>query len=168
MDEHMTAYKTMVALLALDEDTAERLNRCISDPRAYYKDHAGSYAERSVPSDADDDTIIWIGMVDILIEQGIMFEFDWKAEREDFVYGMQEIIPDGALSIDEDCLEEEADITEWLKVLCREWSGQGFVTAGMDIDSDSYCVLIIAENVFHRLVEEAGRTGHRIALAQDL
>lgn len=168
MNEHMTSYKKMVELLNVDDDTAARLNRCISDPRTYYDDHAELYAERCISSDADDDTIIWIGIVDALIEQGIMFEFDFKVELDDFVYGMQEINSNDALIIDEDSFDEDADITEWLKGLYHAWSGQGFVIAGMDIDSDSYCVLITGESVFDRIVTEAGKTGHTIALAQDL
>ncbi|MCM1543324.1 MAG: hypothetical protein NC121_18985 [Blautia sp.] len=168
MGEQMTAYKNMVGLLDVDTDTADRLNSCISDPRTYYEEHEGLYAERGMYSKADDDTVIWLGMVDILIEQGLMFEFDWKAELEDFLYGMEQIIPGDTLTLDGECFDEDADITQWLKALHDPWMEQGYVIAGMDIDSDSYCVMITARDAFDRLAAEAGKTGHRIALAQDM
>lgn len=168
MDEHMTAYQKMVELLDTDEETTSRLNGCIRAPRTYYEDHAELYAERSVSSDADDDTVIWIGMVDILIEQGLAFEFDWKAELEDFIYGMQEINGNDVLAMDEECFDEDGDITEWLKALHDPWMEQGYVIAGLDICSDSYCVMIVSEDIFDSLAAEAGRTGHRIMLAQDM
>ena len=166
-NEHIIAYQKMIELLDVDGDTTDQLNRCINDPRAYYEETAENYQERDVDSDADDDTIIWLGIVDILIEQGKMFEFDYSVELEDFIYGIQEI-NENDLVFDENHLDEDSDIVGWFQVLYNEWSSLGVVIAGMDIDSDSYCVLIITRDAFDALVIEAEKTGHKIALAQDL
>ncbi|MCM1184134.1 MAG: hypothetical protein NC337_12250 [Roseburia sp.] len=168
MNERLAAYQRIVELLDTDDDTTALLNRCISEPRAYYDDNAQLYAERGISSAVDEDTIMWIGMVDILTEKGMLFEFDWSVELGDFIYGMQEINRNEELSIDETGLDEDSHIVEWLTVLNRAWSGQGFVIAGMDIVSDSFCVLIVRESIFHKLAAEADKIGHRIALAQDL
>ena len=166
-NESITAYKRMIELFDVDADTATKLNSCIDDPRAYYDENAEIYEERGVASDTDDDTIIWLGIVDILIEQGKLFEFDYSVECEDFIYGINEIIIDD-LTFDQDSLDEDADITEWLEVLHNEWVQSGFVIAGMDIDSDSYPVFIIFKDVFDKLVIEAEKAGHKIVLAKDM
>lgn len=165
--ENIIAYQKIIELLDVDVDTAERLNHCIHDPRAYYEENAENYYERSLDSDTDDDTIIWLGIVDSLIEQGKMFEFDYSIELEDFIYGIREINKDN-LAFDEDHLEEDSDIVEWFQTLYNEWSSMGIVIAGMDIDSDSYCVVITTQDAFDMLVTEAEKTGHKIALAQNL
>lgn len=46
------------------------------------------------------------------------------------------------LVCDEDCFDKNSDIIEWLKILSDEWMKSGYMIAGMDIDSDSYCVFI--------------------------
>ena len=168
MNEHMAAYKKIVELLDVDNDTADKLNRCIDDPCAYYDENAEVYGERGVTSYTNDDMIIWLGIVDILIENGKMFEFDWKVELGDFIYGMQEINSNDTLEIDENDFDEDGDIIGWLEVLHSAWSDLGFVIAGMDIDSDSFCLLITAGDTFEKLVVEAEKTGHKIALAKDM
>lgn len=166
-NEYGTAYKRMVELFDVDADTAAKLNSCIDDPRAYYDENAEIYKERGVASDTDEDIIIWLGIVDILIEQGKLFEFDYSVECEDFIYGINEI-NNYDLAMEENCLDEDADITEWLEILHNEWVQSGFVIAGMDIDSDSYPIFIISKDVFDKLVIEAEKTGHKIVLAQDM
>lgn len=165
--DNTIAYQKIIELLDVDEDTADKLNHCIHDPRAYYEENAENYYERGVDSNTDDDTIIWLGIVDILIEQGKMFEFDYSVELEDFLYGIREINKDD-LAYDEDHLGEDSDIVEWFQALYDEWSSRGVVIAGMDIDSDSYCVVLTTQDAFDMLVTEAEKTGHKIALAQDL
>ncbi|MDE6627671.1 MAG: hypothetical protein K2K56_15085 [Lachnospiraceae bacterium] len=167
LNEQIIAYKKMIELLDVDADTAAKLNSCINDPHSYYEENAETYNERGVASNTDDDTIIWLGIVDILIEQGKMFEFDYSVELEDFIYGIQEI-NNNNLVFDEDRLDEDSDITEWLKILSDEWMISGYIIAGMDIDSDSYCVFITIRNAFDKLVVEAEKTGHKIVLAQDM
>ena len=167
VNEQITAYKKIIELLDVDADIADKLNSCINAPHVYYEENAEAYLDRGIASNTDDDTIIWIGIVDILIEQGKMFEFDYKVELEDFSYGIQEI-NNNNLIFDEDCLDEDSDITEWLKILSDEWMKSGYIIAGMDIDSDSYCAFITTRNAFDKLVIEAEKTGHKIALAQDM
>lgn len=166
-NEYGAAYKRMIELLDVDADTAAKLNSCIDDPHAYYDENAEIYDERGVASDTDEDTIIWLGIVDILIEQGKLFEFDYSVECEDFIYGINEINYYD-LTFDQDSMDKDANITEWLEVLHNEWVQSGFVIAGMDIDSDSYPVFIISKDVFDKLVIEAEKAGHKIVLAQDM
>lgn len=167
LKKHINAYKRIIELFDVDADTTDILNSCIIDPRTYYDANTEIYNERSVTSGTDDDTIIWLGIVDILIKQGKMFEFDYKVELEDFIYGINEI-NNNYVSFDENSLDEDSDITDWSKALYNEWIELGYVLAGMDIDSDSYCVFITTKNVFDKLVIEAEKTGHRIALVQDM
>ncbi len=96
-----------------------------------------------------------------------MFEFDYSVELEDFIYGIRQINRD-SLAVDEEALDEDADITQWLETLNTAWMESGVVIAGMDIDSDSYCVCMITRDVFEKIIFLAEKTGHRIALAQEL
>lgn len=167
-DAPIAAYEKMVELFDVDAQTREKLMYCIHDSQAYYNDNAEAYNERGVASNTDDDTIIWLGIVDILMAQGKLFEFDYSVELEDFLYGIRKIKNNDALVIDEDCLDEDSDITEWLGIIGNEWEKAGYVVAGMDIASDSYCVFIAAKDAFDKLVTEAEKTGHKIVLAQDM
>ena len=166
-NENAAVYKQMIGLLDVDAEVADKLNRCIDNPFAYYNENTECYEERGVEPDVDSNTIIWLGIADALIKQGKMFEFDHSVELEDFMYGIRQINRD-SLTMDEDALDEDADITQWLETLNTAWMESGVVIAGMDIDSDSYCVCLITKDVFEKIAVLAEKTGHRIALAQEL
>ena len=167
-DSNDSNYRNIVDLFDVDMNTRALLEQCIENPGGFYQEHVEQYEERGMEDSADDDTIIWLGMVDVFMEAGKLFEFDYNVELDDFIYGMCEIIPGNSLRIDENQLDEDSDITEWTKILSRHWSSEGYVIAAMDIDSDSYCVFIPTREIFDKLVVEAEKTGHRIDLAQNL
>lgn len=167
-DNNDSNYRNIVDLFDVDTDTRTVLEQCIENPSGFYQEHADQYEERGLEDSADNDTIIWLGMVDAFIETGKLFEFDYSVELEDFIYGMSEIIPENSLHIDENQLDEDSDITEWTKILSEQWSDEGYVIAAMDIDSDSYCIFIPTREIFDKLVVEAEKTGHRIDLAQNM
>ncbi|MDE6568053.1 MAG: hypothetical protein K2K70_10035 [Lachnospiraceae bacterium] len=167
-DSNISHYRTIVDLFEVDVDTRTLLEQCIENPSGFYQEHADQYEERGLEESDDDDTIIWLGMMDAFIEAGKLFEFDYNVELDDFIYGMGEIIPGNSLRIDENQLDEDSDITEWTKILSEQWSDEDYVIAAMDIDSDSYCIFIPTREVFDKLVMEAEKTGHRIDLAQNL
>lgn len=167
-DSNVSNYRNIIDLFEVDVDTRTLLEQCIKNPGGFYQEYADQYEERGLEDSADDDTIIWLGMVDSFIEAGKLFEFDYSVELDDFIYGMGEIIPGNSLRIDENQLDGDSDITEWSKFLSEQWSDEGYVIAAMDIDSDSYCIFISARETFDKLVMEAEKTGHRIDLAQNM
>lgn len=167
-DSNISHYRTIIDLFEVDADTRTLLEQCIKSPDHFHQEYVDQYEERGLEDSDDDDTIIWLGMVDAFIEAGKLFEFDYSVERDDFVYGMHEIIPGNNLHIDENQLDEDSDITEWTKILSEQWSEEGYVIAAMDIDSDSYCIFISVRETFDKLVMEAEKTGHRIDLAQNM
>lgn len=166
--EKIEAYRNIVKLIDTKDVVGERLNRCFNDPKAYFNEYRDNYDDRCMDEDEDNDTIIWIGMVDAFQDNGLLVEMDWKVELEDFVYCIKSIIGDKSLPIEETWFNDEGDITQWAAILNEKWDAAGYVLADMDIDSDSYCVFITDRQSYEKLVTEAESAGHRIDLTQNM
>lgn len=139
----------------------------IDDPARYYNDNSEMFMERCIEEDDDEDTIIWISIVDEMILENKAWEFDWKAELEDFTYGMEQILPDG-LTVNEDSLNEDDSIPDWTESINSEWANSGYVIACFDIDSDSYVIFVCKKDIFEQLQAEAVKVDHKIDIPQNL
>lgn len=162
-DDSRAPYRAIADMLGIPAGRQNFIDR----PLKYYGKNADMYEERWVEEDDGEDAIIWIGIANELLTADKAREFDWKEDLSNFASGLAEIMPDG-LTADMSILDRDGDIPSWAKTLNEAWSGAGYVLACMDIDSDSYVTFICKKDMFERLSDQAGRTGHRIALAQDM
>lgn len=132
----------------------------VSDPVKYVKNNSERFSERGIELDDPDsfeeldaDELLFLGMVDELEEHDFAFEFDYKCELEDFLWGLEQLksydlIADVIKTLK---LDENEDIEAWGKeinaALDRAWGGDDLdnkaVLCYMDIDSDSYPLTII-------------------------
>ena len=107
-------------------------------------------------------------LVDILIEDEIVFEFDNSVEYEDFKYYMSVIDKDNILELDADVYDADETICEWLTISQKQANDKKASIGGIDIDSDSYCVFVSAKSKFDKLSELAQLIGRRIVYADEL
>ena len=163
-NEWILSYHRLADLFGLEKSE----QNFIDQPHKYFEEHTRSYEERGISSDASDDTMILIGLVDILIHKRIAFEFDYAVELEDFIWGMEQILGDRPLHMEDLELDEDEDITDWTKTLTDSWREQGYLIAALDIDSDSYVTFVCPVPLYEQFVENAGAVGHKISLAQDM
>lgn len=148
-----------------NEKAAQEIDRCTSSPREYAEKNAAQLAERGLsPDDTDTDTLMWIGCVDILIENAYAAELDFKCESEDLIFalnGLRSLALRG-IRFEEDVLDDSADITAWLGTLDQRLGEYGLCIGGVDIDSDSYVVFLTDIETLERLKETANGIGHKI------
>lgn len=163
--DKIEAYRNIIKLIDSKGATTERLSKCFEDPKAYFNEYRDCYDDRCMEEDEDEDTIIWIGMVDAFQDNNLLAELDWKEEKDEFVYCLKDLLGDKSLPIDEAWFDEDGEFTQWAAILNEKWAAAGYVLAAMDIDSDSYCVFVTDLESYGKLVSEAEKAGHRIYMA---
>ena len=157
-----------------DKSVEAAVKKCLSDMDTYFEEHVEDFEDRGYEEeeleDAGEEELQWIALADILINHVYCCELDWKCEKEDFVECFNELqgMEVYNLTLEEDCLEEEADVTEWCTVLDEKWKEKGICIAALDIDSDSYVIFPIEEAELDKLMELAEKVDGRIALAKDM
>ena len=163
-------YEKLIDLLELNPKVTITLKKCVHNPYAYYRRHKKYYEERGFEDeeDIDEEEIIWIGIVDTLIKNKMVFEFDWKTDLETFRYGMGILCEKFGLTIEDQELNEKDNLTVWAKILNERFLEKGYVIAAMDIESDSYCVFLTTKSKYDQLVDAADEAEHRIDLAQKM
>ena len=159
-----------------DKSIEKEIKKCLSDMDAYYEEHEEDYEDRCLDretieeEEVEEEELQWIALVDILINHAYCCELDWKCYKEDFVYCLNELhgMEFYNLTLEEDWLDEEADVTEWCTVIDEKWQEKGVCVAALDIDSDSYVIFPIMKKELEKLMELADEIDCRIALAKDM
>lgn len=154
------AYAKIARILTDNAETLRRLDVCFADPAAFARAHEERYDERGMDAHNRISAIAWIGLVDALMEIELACEFDWKEELAEFIAVVRPWAEAAGLAWDTELLEENADIPVWCAALNAAWKEDGFCILRIDIDSDSYVLLLIeterAEQV-QRLAAEVGQ-----------
>ena len=161
-------FTSMVELLTEDSSVRSAIETCIASPWDYFDENIDRYDDRGIEDDESEDTIVWIGIADELIESGNAIELDWKAELEDFTYFMKELADQKNLPLQYECLYEDGDIPSWCKVLDEKWEEAGFCVGAMDIDSDSYVMFICSRETLTELTQLGQKVGFRFDFAKNM
>ena len=139
---------------------------CVGHPDAYLTTHKDQYADWDFAPGAwaDPKRIQWIGLVMMLEEKSHVCCRDWKDERPDFVYFLQELTGTKRLGLElrEDWLDEEGDVGQWLEFLNEKWEPEECCVGVMDTNSDSYTMFVCRTAEWRRLVELAAQAGEVI------
>lgn len=143
---------------------------CSSDIMKYFSENISSYEDRGIEDTTDENTLKWIGLVDILINANYLCERDWSDEKTDFIFFLQNLNTAKVmhLKIEEQNLDESADIPKWCEVIDRMWGQQGLCIAAFDIDSDSYVMFPCKISDLSKLQQCAAQLGQRIDLAKNM
>lgn len=161
-------YTRIVQLLTEDGSIHDAIENCLESPWSYFEENIDRYDERGIDEDETEDTIIWLGIADELIDANEAVELDWNPELEDFTYFMKSLADKKNLQMEDDWFDEEDTITNWCSILDRRWEIEGFCVGGIDIDSDSYVLFICKVETLKELREWSNRIDQRIDHAMNL
>ncbi|MDE7229021.1 MAG: hypothetical protein K2N56_00945 [Oscillospiraceae bacterium] len=158
-EDHEDIFETAKLISGNDPGIVKAVGSAIDDPIKYVKENAERYSERGICLDDPDsydeldaDEFLFLGMLDELEEHGFAFEFDWKCELEDFLWGLEQtnnysLIEDVIKTVE---LNEEDDIEVWSKAI-NEALGDNAKLIYINIDSDSYPVAIVTTDTLGKI-----------------
>lgn len=153
-----------------DADTLKSAQECVSDTKGYCKNHGTDYEDRGMSEDDEITFLQWIGCIDLLLQNRFVCECDWKEEKDNFVFqiddlrGMQLL----SLKIEGKWFDENQEITEWCAKLEEKWKKSDVVMAAFDIESDSYVMFPCKRCNLETLSELAEEFGYRIDYAKNM
>ncbi len=136
----------------------KHVHLCISNPTEYECQYEMRGIEKSDPN------FNWLCMIDELEESGYLFSADYKSEPEDILWGLshlksyhliEKFIPE----IDLTKIEDLAVLAQDLYTTVKD----AFVCT-IDIDSDSYELIIVTHEVYEKISPIAENNGHSIEI----
>lgn len=153
-----------------DAEVVKAVKSAIDNPKRYLKQNAERFDNRSIDFSDEDfidefepEELLFLAMVDELDSHGYAFEVDWKCSVEDFVWSLEQMKTYGLISdvISPLELDEDGDVETWGKTL-NAALGDRARLGYIDIDSDSYVLIIVSPEVFAKISEIAVENGHSI------
>lgn len=119
------------------------------------------YTQKDCEEDRDFE--YWSGMVDELEEEGYLISVDYKCELEDFLWALSQINNYSLIesTVSGLTLDETKTPEEWGEEINLALNGKAFVCA-VDIDSDSYELIIVPADVCEKISSIAKANGHSI------
>lgn len=153
-----------------DAEVVKAVEFAIDNPKKYLKRNAERFDDRSIDFSDEDFTdefepeeLLFLAMVDELDRGGYAFEVDWKCGLEDFIWSLEQMKPYGLISdvISHLEFDEDNDVETWGKTL-NAALGDRARLGYIDIDSDSYVLIIVTPEVFAKISEIAEDNGHSV------
>jgi hypothetical protein len=123
---------------------AEDLERSDQEPSAFFEEYKEDFSNRGISKAGDKEQTLCF-LIDVLIENEIVYELDWKADAYSLNDAMQEL-SNGKIKIDliseEEASEAEdmIDLLEMAEIKLRSYK-LGIVQ--FFLDSDSYPIAIV-------------------------
>ena len=162
----------LLALAALlspsDPSIVSSVAAALEAPSTYLAEHAET-AERFPELLAPDDerALPWVALVDELRARRIAVEIDWKTDRSDVIGHLRQLAGFRELSLEvrqavESLALQDGLTVSWLRAVARESQADDVVVATMDIDSDSYVVLLLGSGDYIKAARHARQAGHRL------
>ena len=109
---------------------------------------------------------VWEELCEELLRKEKAIELDWKERKDEFISAVNKLSAKLNLDVDEKILSDKEDIPRWGKAINAQWDG--YVLSEMDMESDSYVLLILSEENFVRAKKLAKVTLHRIAAIEEM
>lgn len=157
-----------IAALITDNNSevVSALRECASDPWCYAEKNAARYLQRGiVVSDRkgnDIGDICWIGMIDELEENGYLFTCDYSEEVENILWGLSQLKNYGLIEKYTDGFEADDDDDAEAFVHNLNGTLKGACLCMIDIDSDSYELIIASLDVYQKISVIAKNNGYSI------
>lgn len=140
----------------------------LSNPINFYDRGPYDLEERSVIRE-DEESIMWLSMVEVLLDHGYACELDYKEELDEFIpsvkalKGMERL----GLPLDETWFDPEMVIPHWCRNLDEQWKGNDCCMGFIEIDSDSYVLFPCILSDLYELHYIAADLDHWISYAAD-
>lgn len=150
-----------------DENIMQRLSECADDPWGYGEENAERYLQRGIDVPGEDttnsDEIRWIGLIDELAESSYLSTLDYNCGLDDFLWNLKQLktyqlIEPYISSIN---FDENDSIEGWGEEINLALGGKAFLCM-LEIDSDSYELIIVTNEVYEKISEIAESNGHSI------
>lgn len=153
-----------------DSEVMSEMEDCLAFPANYFEKNAGRYAERGIETSDVMDTVLWIGLVDILIKANYVCERDHSDDKDNFVHFMSNLNGMKESKVFEQVywLGERDGITKWCELLDIRLKPESMCIMAFDIDSDSYVMFPCKDRDADKLRELAEKAGHRIDKARKM
>lgn len=148
----------IAALITSDNaEVMEKINYCISNPEEYEV----QWATNGIDYGSKD--FGWINLISELEEGGYLFSVDFKCELEDFLWALEQIKTYSLIDIDLSSLDldENGDVTSWGRKINAALNGKALICT-VDVDSDSYELIIVSADVYNIISDAAESNGHKI------
>ena len=88
--EAVHKYEPLIMCLCSDADMMHEMSALAENTELYYKNHHSEFDDRGISSSSPDD-ICFVGIINILQKNRLLFEFDYKTDISDFRYGLESI-----------------------------------------------------------------------------
>ena len=157
-----------IAALITDNNSevVSALRECASNPWAYAEKNASRYLQRGVvvsDREANDiDDICWIGMIDELEENGYLFPCDYSEEVGNILWGLSQLKNYGLIEKYADGFEADDDDDVETFVHKLNSALKDACICMIDIDSDSYELIITTCETYRKISAAAENNGHLI------
>jgi hypothetical protein len=150
----LAVFPQLAGLIAGEESpAAQALALCAQDPKSYFHAHLVQYQNRNRASPGPAEEICLLALADQLIEAGLAYELDWKTEKEDFLFFVQQLADAqrAGLPLCPDWFDETLDMADWVELLNEKWAETGFYLAELAMDNDSFTLLCVSLDLLDRL-----------------
>ncbi len=159
----------LAALLAPDDPSlAAQIRQFLDSPPAYLEAHTQTRDRLwASPDPARDPALPWLVLVDALIEHRHAVELDWKIDPGELPFALSQLAAYESVDVElRDALaastREETLTVLHLRDAAALLAGERRIVAVMDIDSDSYVVLLLPEQRFAEAMRLADAHGHKL------
>lgn len=158
-EDHEDIFETAKLISGNDPGVMTAMEAALSDPVKYIKETAELFSERGIElddegsfEDLDADEFLFLGMVNELEEHGFAFEFDYKCEVEDFLWGLEQLNNYGLIEdvIKSVKLDRSDDVEAWGKLI-NEALGDKAKLVYISIDSDSYPIAVVSADLMEEI-----------------
>ncbi|MEO6083156.1 MAG: DUF6630 family protein [Umezawaea sp.] len=161
-----TARDALIAIAALlapgEPDVADRAVQAHAYPDSYLRDHADRLDERGIDEPVPE--LAWIALIDALTDRGLLAEVDWKeatAEITAQLRGLRSSPAQPEAWTWLDTTDTDLVTYDFLELAGRELRDAGIALAVLDIESDSYPLVLLPADRATDLVTLAATAGFR-------
>ena len=143
-----------------DKNILEEISECLAEPEHFletiektakeaggseaeglYEDLSAEYEEYKDYAKSANEPFLY-GALILLYYRRMIARFDWKADRETFVFLMKKlrVVKANELPVGEDILSESGNVEQFCGQLDKLWEKAGYHTVLIDTDSDEYII----------------------------
>ena len=159
------ALLALAALLAPgNPELIRELTAALEQPAVYLEKHEGTKERLWASKDAaKDPRLPWLALVDLLIDAHRAVELDWNFGAEDVIWNLEQL--DSWKDLGDERKKSVAAIhgdgptIEVLRAAAAQLAADHRVLAALDIDSDSYVMVLLGESDYAKAAELARRAG---------
>lgn len=125
-----------------NDELVNEVNLAFSDPESYFEKYSDDLMERGIENSTE--VTPWLALVDGLARSASLVELDCKFDAADLVWNLEQLQICKANAIDFSQISNSDEYSEELFTLvARELDGYSMNLIILDIDSDSYPLMVI-------------------------